>query len=172
MRPNLRSVLVRTWDIRLRDGIEGAVILKLRVLVAIAVLVASAALGCAVANRTRNPPSTNTLQVPIDDVLKQSVITQDTTLAVGNTLIVKLGSNFSTPYRWTVDAKIGDSTIVKQTSHEFAKPSSGSIGAPGTEVWTFTALQAGTTTISMNYASFVRRDTKPVCTYTANVTVQ
>lgn len=144
--------------------------MKLRLLVTVAVLVASAVLGCTF--ESRNPPSTKTLQVPIDDVLKQSVITQNITLAVGNTLIVKLGSNYSTPYRWTVNAKIGDSTIAKQTSHEFAKPSSGSIGAPGTEVWTFTALKAGTTTISMNYASFVGSDTKPVCTYTANVTVQ
>ncbi len=108
----------------------------------------------------------------MDDVLRQRVITQSITLAVGNTLIVKLGSNYSTPYRWTADATIGDPAIVKQTSHEYVGPSSGSMGAPGTEVWTLTALKAGTTTISTNYASFVASDNTPVCTYTANVTVQ
>jgi inhibitor of cysteine peptidase len=143
---------------------------KLRLLTTVAVLVSSAALGCTFG--TRNPPSTKTLEVPINEVLKQSVITQNITLAVGNTLKVKLGSNFTTPYRWTADAKIGDSTIVKQTSHEFVKPTSGSRGASGTEVWTFTALKAGTTTISTNYANIVASDTKLVCTYTANVTVQ
>ncbi len=108
----------------------------------------------------------------MDDVLKQSVITQNITLAVGNTLVVKLGSNYSTPYRWTADTKIGDSSTVKQISHEFLQPSTDALGAPGTEVWTFTALKPGTTTITTSYASFVGKNTKPVCTYTANVTVQ
>jgi inhibitor of cysteine peptidase len=146
------------------------ILVKIRLLMAVAMLVSSAVLGCTFPSR--NPPSTNTLQVPMDDVLKQSVITQSITLAVGNTLTVKLGSNYSTPYRWTADAKIGDPDVVKQTSHEYLRPSSRSIGAPGTEVWKFGALKAGTTTISTNYASFVGSNTTPVCTFTANVTVQ
>ena len=48
--------------------------MKLRLLVTVAVLVASAVLGCTF--ESRNPPSTKTLQVPMDDVLKQSVITK------------------------------------------------------------------------------------------------
>jgi inhibitor of cysteine peptidase len=139
-------------------------------MVAVALLVSLTVLGCTFPSR--NPPSTKALQVPIEDVLKQSVITQNVTLAVGNTLIVKLGSNYSTPYRWKGDTKIGDSTIVKQTSHRFVQPTTDALGAPGTEVWTFTALKAGTTTITTSYTSFVGKDTKPACTYTANVTVQ
>ena len=76
----------------------------------VAMLVSSILVGCHF--ESRNPPPTKTLQVPMDDVLKQSVITQNITLAVGNTLIVKLGSNYTTPYRWTPDTKIGDSAIV------------------------------------------------------------
>lgn len=144
--------------------------MKIRLLVAVVVLVSSTVLGCHF--ESRNPPSTKTLQVSMDDVLKQSVITQNTTLAVGNTLIVKLGSNYSTPYRWKPDTKIGDPAVVKQTGHEFVQPTSDVLGAPGTEVWTFTALKPGTTTISTSYTSFVGKDTKPACTYTANVTVQ
>jgi inhibitor of cysteine peptidase len=143
---------------------------KIRLLVTVAMLVSSMLVGCTL--ETRDAPSTKTLQVPMDDVLKQSTITQNVTLAVGNTLTVKLGSNFSTPYRWTPNAKIGDSTIVQQTDHDFVKPTTDYMGAPGTEVWTFTALKSGTTTISTSYASFVGKDTKPACTYTANVTVQ
>lgn len=106
------------------------------------------------------------------DVLKQSAITQNATLAVGNTLTVKLGSNYTTPYRWTIDTQIGDPTILKQTSHEFVHPSTDALGAPGTEEWTFTALKPGTTTITTSYKSFVGKDPKPACTYTAHVTVQ
>ena len=96
----------------------------------------------------------------MDDVLKQNVITQNITLAVGNTLIVKLGSNYTTPYRWTPDTKIGDPAIIKQISHEFVQPTSDALGAPGTEVWTFTALKPGTTTITTSYTSFVGKDTE------------
>ncbi|OIN79472.1 protease inhibitor I42 family protein [Mycobacterium malmoense] len=143
--------------------------MRLRV-VAVAVLVASTVVGCAFPSR--NPPTSKTLQVPMSRVLKQSIIAQNATLAVGNTLTVKLGSNYSTPYRWMANMKIGDSTIVRQNSHEFVQPTSDALGAPGTEVWTFTALKPGTTTITTSYASIVGKDTKPVCTYTANVTVQ
>jgi inhibitor of cysteine peptidase len=143
---------------------------NVRVVLAVVVLVASTAMGCTFASR--NPPTSQTLQVPMDDVLKQNAITQNVTLAVGNTLTVKLGSNYSTPYRWKPDTKIGDSTIVKQTSHEYVQPTSDALGAPGTEEWTFSALKPGRTTISTSYASIVGKDNKPVCTYTANVTVQ
>nr|WP_233147938.1 MULTISPECIES: protease inhibitor I42 family protein [unclassified Mycobacterium] len=108
----------------------------------------------------------------MDDVLKQSVITQNATVAVGNTLTLKLGSNYTTPYRWTAETKIGDTTILKQTSHEFVQPSSDRLGAPGTEVWTFAVLKPGITTITTYYTSFVGRDPTPKSTYNATVTVR
>lgn len=37
--------------------------------------------------------ATKTIDVPMDDVLNQSAITRDVTLAVGDTLKVSLGSN-------------------------------------------------------------------------------
>lgn len=142
----------------------------MRLLATVAVLILSTLVGCHF--KSRNPPSTQTLQVPMDDVLKQSVINQSIALSVGNTLIVKLGSNYTTPYRWSPETKIGDSTIIKQTSHQFVPPNSDAMGAPGTEVWTFSVLKSGSTTISTSYTSFVGKDSKPACTYTANVTVQ
>lgn len=144
--------------------------MKIRPLLAVAVLMASMAVGCTFGSR--NPPTSKTLRVSMSDVLKQGVITQNVTLAVGNTLTVKLGSNYSTPYRWMIDTKIGDPTIVKQTGHEFMQPTSDALGAPGTEVWTFRVLRPGTTTIVTSYVSIVGKDTKPACTYTAEVTVQ
>ncbi len=144
--------------------------MKTRLLLAVIVLLSSTLLACHFASR--NPPSTKILQVPMDDVLKQNTITADITLAVGNTLIMKLGSNYTTPYRWTPETKIGDPAIIKQTGHEFVQPTSDALGAPGTEVWTFTALKPGSTTISTSYTSFVGKDTTPACTYTAHVTVQ
>lgn len=149
---------------------EVMTVVKIRLLVTVAMLVSSMLVGCTF--QSRNPPTSKTLQVSMDDVLNQSVITQDVTLPVGNTLTLKLGSNYSTPYRWTADTKIGDETIVKQTSHEFVQPTTDALGAPGTEVWTFTALKPGITTITTYYTSFVGHDSTPKCTYNATVTVQ
>ncbi|WP_406815112.1 protease inhibitor I42 family protein [Mycobacterium sp. M23085] len=144
--------------------------MKVRLLVTVAVLMLSTVVGCHFASR--NPPSTKTLQVPMTDVLTQSEISQTVTLTVGNTLIVKLGSNYTTPYRWNPDTKIGDPSVIKQLSHEFEQPASDALGAPGNEVWTFSALKPGSTTVSTAYTSFVDKDAKPACTYTLTVTVQ
>nr|WP_232070756.1 protease inhibitor I42 family protein [Mycobacterium lacus] len=133
----------------------------------VAVIVSSAMLGCSTGGRE----ATKTIQVSMDDILKQSAIVRDTTLSVGNTLKVALGSNHTTPYRWTADPEIGDSTIVRQTSHEYVRPNTDRMGAPGTDVWIFTATKTGTTTIVMRYAGIVGSDTSPVCTFTAKVTV-
>jgi inhibitor of cysteine peptidase len=149
---------------------EEMTVVKIRLLVTVAMLVSSMLVGCTFPSR--NPPTSKTIQVSMDDVLKQSVITQDVTLAVGNTLTVKLGSNYTTPYRWKADTKIGDSSIIKQTSHEFVQPTTDALGAPGAEVWTFTALKPGTTTISTAYTSLFGKDTTPKCTFNATVTVR
>ena len=146
------------------------IVVKIRLSVTVAMLVSSMLVGCTFPSR--NPPTSKTLQVSMDEVLKQSVITQNVTLAVGYTLTVKLGSNYTTPYRWKADTKIGDETIVKQTSHRFVQPTTDARGAPGTEVWTFTALNRGATTITTSYTSFVGHDATPKCTYNAIVTVQ
>jgi inhibitor of cysteine peptidase len=143
---------------------------KIRLLVTVAILVSSMLVGCQF--ESRNPPTANILVVPMEQVLKQNNITQNITLTVGVTLKLQLGSNYSTPFRWMADTKIGDPSIVKQNSHEYVQPSSDALGAPGTEVWMFTALKPGTTTISTHYSSFVGKNSTPVCQYTAIVTVQ
>lgn len=115
--------------------------------------------------------ATKTIEVSMDEVLSQSTITRDATLAVGDTLQLSLGSNHSTPFRWTADPKVADATLLKQTSHEYVRANTDRMGAPGTEVWRFTALKAGKTTIVAGYGSVVG-DAAPTCTFTANVTVQ
>ena len=52
---------------------------KIRLLVTVAMLVSPMLVGCHFASR--NPPSTKTLQVPMNEVLTQDAITQSITLA-------------------------------------------------------------------------------------------
>ena len=102
-----------------------------RLLVIVAILLSLAVPGCT----SPTPQPTKTIQVSMDDVYNQKVINRDVTLAVGDTLKLSLGSNQTTPYRWTADTKIGDPTIVQQTSHEYVQQKSapGVTGAPGTK---------------------------------------
>ncbi len=144
--------------------------MKVRPLLAIALLASSLAVGCHLPSR--NPPSTTTLQVSMDDVLQHGVIAQKITLTVGQTLVVKLGSNYTTPYRWNPQIQIADQSVLTQESHEFEQPASDALGAPGTEVWRFSVRTPGTTTLTTAYASIVGQDPKPTCTYFATVTVQ
>ncbi|OBA59968.1 hypothetical protein A5647_15345 [Mycobacterium sp. 1100029.7] len=144
--------------------------MKTRLVVTVAILVSSMLVGCHFASR--NPPSAKALVVPMEQVLKQNNITQTITMEVGNTLKLQLGANYSTPYRWSADTKISDSSVVEQNSHEYVQPTSDAMGAPGSEVWMFTARKPGTTTISTNYSSFVGKNSTPICQYTAIVTVQ
>ena len=143
--------------------------MKTRLLVIVAILVLLGVPGCA-ASQTK---PTQTIEVPMDDVMNQNVITRDVTLAVGDTLTVSLGANHSTPYAWTPQTQIADPSIVQQISHEYVAPNPppGIVGAPGTEVWTFKALKAGTTTIATDY-SMSADITHSACIFTANVRVQ
>ena len=159
-----------TCRIRLRAIMEEMAFVKIRVWVTVAMLLSSTLMGCHF--ESRNPPSSTTLQVSMDEVSKQNSITQNATLTVGNTLKVQLGSNYSTPYRWMADMKISDPGILKQESHVYVGPSSDVMGAPGSEIWTFAVLKSGTTTISTHYSSFVGKNPAPVCQYSAIVTVQ
>jgi inhibitor of cysteine peptidase len=142
--------------------------MKTRLSVIVAMLVSLAASGCAAGAQP-----TTTIQVPMGDVLNQKVISRDVALAVGDTLEVSLGANHSTPYAWTAQTQIADPTIVQQTSHAYVAPNlpPGIVGAPGTEVWEFKALNTGTTKITTDYRMSTD-PTHPACTFTANVTVQ
>jgi len=115
-----------------------------------------------------------TVTVSIDELTNQQNVTQDIEVAVGNTIKVILGSNPSTGFSWTEQAKIGDTTILRQDKHETvaAADSDKIVGAAGTEEWTFTALKTGETTVSMDYSRPWEGGEKGVWTFKLNVTVK
>ena len=67
---------------------------------------------------------------------------------VGETIEVTLPENASTGYSWTVDRL--DADIVQQHSAESRNPAK-AIGAPGTILFTFEAVKAGTGEIALKY---------------------
>ena len=72
-------------------------------------------------------------------------------IAVGGTLTVTLDSNVTTGYSWELK-EIGDTNVLQKSDNKYIAPTSGAIGAGGKEVWTFKALAAGTSTLTMSYS--------------------
>ena len=97
---------------------------------------------------------------------------KEVTLAAGGTLTVTLESNITTGYSWNENANIGDKTVLQQTDHKYQPPATPIPGAGGKEVWTFKALKAGNSTISMEYRRPFEPNAAPAKTFTLTVVVQ
>lgn len=97
---------------------------------------------------------------------------KEVTLADGGTLTVILESNITTGYSWNENASIGDKTVMQRTDHKYQPPATPVPGAGGKEVWTFKALKAGKSTISLEYSRPFEPNTAPAKTFTLTVTVR
>lgn len=72
------------------------------------------------------------------------------TLNVSDTLIVRLSSNSSTGYSWTVGQN-NSSLLARQGESQYNKGDTGLIGAPGTQVFTFKAVGSGGEALALLY---------------------
>ena len=92
------------------------------------------------------------ISISIETFQSQPHIDVVMSTVVGGELTVTLGSNPTTGYQWSEDAEISDETTIQQIDHKFVGPGIDEPpGTPGEEVWTFTALKKGTTTILLEY---------------------
>ena len=82
---------------------------------------------------------------------------------------VRLCSNASTGYRW--DAPRFDGRYLSLLAHRAIAPTSGMMGAAGTEVWTFRALRTGATTLTLTYSRPWQGGEKATWTVALDVTV-
>jgi inhibitor of cysteine peptidase len=76
-------------------------------------------------------------------------------IATDGSLTVTLESNSSTGFKWEL-TNISDQAVLEKTDQKYIAPEAPQngvplVGAPGKEVWTFNALQKGSSTISMEY---------------------
>jgi len=92
------------------------------------------------------------VEVPCDEFMATGNVTGELEVNAGDLFTVALCSNPTTGFQWSETAQIGDATVVEQTGHQFVPPGEQPIGAAGQEIWTFQALQPGTTTIAMEYS--------------------
>ena len=97
---------------------------------------------------------------------------KEVTLATGGTLTVTLESNITTGYSWNENANIGDKAVLQQTDHKYQPPATPIPGAGGKEAWTFKALKAGRSSISLEYRRPFEPNAAPAKTFTLTVVVR
>jgi predicted secreted protein len=77
-------------------------------------------------------------------------IPKEISVSAGETFIINLDANETTGYSWSVN--IGDSDILTLDSNEYEAEETDTVGAGGMTVLTFTANEAGETTIELTYS--------------------
>ena len=126
------------------------------IMIGLMVVMALSLLACSPeATEESGAPSRVHTQVDCDSLMKQKHFTGEVEIAIDGKLTVVLCSNPTTGFRWTEEAQISDTGVLKQVQHEFIGPESEPPpppGTPGQEVWTFQALEKGTSTVSMEYS--------------------
>jgi inhibitor of cysteine peptidase len=116
--------------------------------------------------------SADSVEVSINDFNTQKNITKEITVSAGGSFKVSLESNATTGFSWPEQAEIGNIAVVEQTGHEYVAPTTDLMGAPGKEVWTFKALDKGTTVIAMQYSRPWEGGEQAEWTFNLTVTVK
>lgn len=116
-------------------------------------------------------PTTTTIEISYDDLLKQQQVSRSVQLSVGDFLQVSLGSNASTGYQWADKMLLSDPKVMTQTGHETVAPKGDKPGASGREVWVLQATAPGTTTVSTTYGQPWPGGEKESWVFSANVEV-
>ena len=109
-------------------------------------------------------------EVSCEEFAENSHRSTDLVVEVSDKIRLELCSNHSAGFQW--DYEITTENIVKEEDHDFEEPDEGVEGAAGTELWTFEAVEKGTTEIQMEYSQPWEGGLKAEWTYNVTVTVE
>jgi len=91
-------------------------------------------------------------------------------VAPGQTLVVKLASNPSTGYKWTVE---GDPSPLKLRNDSYRRSTkSTATGAPGMQIFRFSATSSGIANLTLNYHRLFEYNVPPAKTFSLRVNVR
>jgi inhibitor of cysteine peptidase len=96
-------------------------------------------------------PKQTTIDISYDEFAQVKNISKEITIAKDAQLVIELPSNPSTGFGWT-EAEIAEASILQENENKFVEPEEQAMGTEGTQVWTFTATEKGTTTVEMEYS--------------------
>jgi predicted secreted protein len=89
----------------------------------------------------------------------------------GKEFSITLPANHTTGYSWHLATKL-DPAALTLISNTYNESTSGAVGAPGEEIWTFSAPAKGTTQLTFEYARPFEKDTPPAKTAKFSVVVE
>lgn len=129
------------------------------------IAVCGASLGQQAASASKARPSSSNV------VLTEQDNGKDIDLTVGGILVVKLPSNPSTGYNWTV---VGEPSPLKLQKTSFRKGTtkSTSVGAPGTAILQLSASSSGMATLTLVYRRSWEYNVAPIKTFAVRVDVR
>jgi len=110
-----------------------------------------------------------------DEFYNNNHISDTIEVNAGDRLTVVLCSNPTTGFQWSEEARVSDSSILKQEVHEFVGRQSAPPpprGTPGLEAWTFQTLKPGKSTIFVEYSRPWEGGEKGEWTFTLEATVK
>jgi predicted secreted protein len=135
------------------------------------IMVLLAAVGCSQSAGVSAADQVD-VDVPIDAFMASPHITRDMVVPHRGVLTIALGANASTGFSWSEDATIAGPAILRQTETEYLSPEGEAVvGASGAQVWTFEAVEKGTTSLLMEYGRPWEGGEKGVWTFELTVTV-
>jgi inhibitor of cysteine peptidase len=106
-----------------------------------------------------------------DEFEANNHLSDDVTLAVGDTFELSLCANATTGFQWD-EVQLSDAAVLNLVSREYLAPKSDAVGAAGSEHFVFKARQAGSTTVKIEYSRPWEGGEKGVWSYTLTATVR
>ena len=89
---------------------------------------------------------------------------------IGDKIRMKLCSDPTTGFQWGYEMTVEN--VLKEEDHDFEEPEGDIPGAAGIEIWTFEAVETGTTEVQMEYSQPSEDGLKSQWTYNVTVTVE
>ena len=120
--------------------------------------------SCLVTSRDVN------VDISCDEFRANNHVRNDFQVEIGDKIRAKLCSNPTTGFKW--EYEMSNETVLKEEDHDFEEPKGDVPGAAGIEVWTFEAVEKGTTEVHMEYSQPWEGGLKEEWTYTITVTVE
>jgi predicted secreted protein len=110
------------------------------------------------------------VEISCDQFVDNSHRSGEFEVEVGDKIRVELCSNPSTGFEWTYETSVEG--VIQKEDYDFEAPEEDMPGAAGKDVWTFEAVEKGTTEIRMEYSQPWEGGLKAEWTYTLTVTVE
>jgi len=120
--------------------------MKLKMILLCTVLAVSfSLLSCVVTSRDVN------IEISCEQFSENPHFMNSLKVNVGDKIRVKLCSNPTTGFKW--DYRIIDETVLIKEDYDFEEPKDeGVVGAAGQEIWTFEAVNPGSTQVDLEYS--------------------